>query len=48
MHSTGAQLDGKHSHWYRLEWHKEQKKSCLVQVRRPSLAATSSKMAVRI
>jgi len=32
MHSTGAELDGKHSHWYRLEWHKEQKKSRLVQV----------------
>jgi len=35
MHSTGAQLDGKHSHWYRLEWHKEQKKSCLVQLLGP-------------
>jgi sugar lactone lactonase YvrE len=38
MHSTGAQLDGRHSHWYRLEWHKEQKKSCLVQVRKSFLA----------
>ena len=32
MHKTGAEVDGKHSHWYRLEWHKEQGKSRLVQV----------------
>lgn len=35
MHSTGAQLDGTHSHWYRLEWHKEQKNSRLVQLLGP-------------
>ena len=45
MHSTGAQLDGKHSHWYRLEWHKEQKNSRLVQVRNSFLAATLFTMA---
>ncbi len=45
MHSTGDKLDGKHSHWYRLEWHKEQKNSRLVQVRKLSLAATLSRMA---
>lgn len=36
MHSTGDRLDGKHSHWYRLEWHKEQKNSRLVQVSQSS------------
>lgn len=45
MHSTGAELDGKHSHWYRLEWHKEQKNSRLVQVRNLSPAANMARMA---
>ena len=33
MHLSGAELDGKHSHWYRLEWLRDQGKSRLVQVR---------------
>lgn len=32
MHKTGAEVDGKHGRWYRLEWHKEVGKSRLVQV----------------
>lgn len=32
MHKTGAQVDGKHGRWYRLEWHREEGKSRLVQV----------------
>lgn len=32
MHKTGAEVDGKHGRWYRLEWHKENGKSRLVQV----------------
>ena len=32
MHKTGAQVDGKHGRWYRLEWHQEEGKSRLVQV----------------
>ena len=32
MHKTGAEVDGKHSHWYKLQWHKEPGKSRLVQV----------------
>ena len=32
MHKTGAQVDGKHGRWYRLEWHRAEGKSRLVQV----------------
>ena len=32
MHKTGAEVDGKHGHWYKLEWHREDGKSRLVQV----------------
>lgn len=36
MHKTGAQVDGKHGRWYRLEWHREEGKSRLVQVSAPN------------
>lgn len=32
MHSSGAETDGQHGHWYRLEWSKEQGKSKFVLV----------------
>ncbi len=32
MHKTGSEVTGKHSHWYRLEWHREDGRSRLISV----------------
>ena len=32
MHKSGSEVTGKHSHWYRLDWHTEDGKSRLIPV----------------